>query len=103
MLGRPSMRAASAGSSKKFALDEGDIGTSIYEGAQLEKLRGMQETRKTLIKKVRRLTDRIRRQMAKNATINGSWYKLFKNYDKNNSGDITFDELCYVVYRAGKG
>ena len=99
MLGRPSMRAASAGSSKKFALDEGDIGTSIYEGAQLEKLRGMQETRKTLIKKVRRLTDRIRRQMAKNATINGSWYKLFKNYDKNNSGDITFDELRYVVYK----
>ncbi|KAH8045930.1 hypothetical protein JL721_12503 [Aureococcus anophagefferens] len=70
-------------------IDEGDISTSIYEGADLERLRGMGE-RTALIKKVRRLTDRIRRQMAKNATINGSWYKLFKNYDKNNSGDITF-------------
>ncbi|KAH8046322.1 hypothetical protein JL721_12426 [Aureococcus anophagefferens] len=98
MLGRPSMRAQSAGRRQK-QLDEGDISTSIYEGADLERLRGMGEARTALIKKVRRLTDRIRRQMAKNATINGSWYKLFKNYDKNNSGDITFDELRYVVYK----
>ena len=98
MLGRPSMRAQSAGRRQR-QLDEGDIGTSIYEGADLERLRGMGEARTALIRKVRRLTDRIRRQMAKNATINGSWYKLFKNYDKNNSGNITFDELRYVVYK----
>ena len=76
MLGRPSMRAQSAGRRQR-QLDEGDIGTSIYEGADLERLRGMGEARTALIRKVRRLTDRIRRQMAKNATINGSWYKLF--------------------------
>ncbi|KAH8057492.1 hypothetical protein JL721_9742 [Aureococcus anophagefferens] len=44
MLGRPSMRAQSAGRRQK-QLDEGDISTSIYEGADLERLRGMGEAR----------------------------------------------------------
>lgn len=73
--------------------------TSHYEGEHLRMLQEAGDNRRLMIRRVRYLMERIRKQMAKNAKINGSWYKLFKNYDKNNSGDITFDELCYVVYK----
>ena len=63
-----------------------DITTSLYEGEKLETLRQLQDVRKVLVRKIRRVTDRIRRSMVKNATINGSWYKLFKSYDKNGPG-----------------
>ncbi|KAJ1451793.1 hypothetical protein M885DRAFT_528872 [Pelagophyceae sp. CCMP2097] len=51
------------------------------------------------IRRVRAVTDRIRKQMRKNLTIGGSWYKLFKSWDTDSSGDISFDELQYVVHK----
>ena len=95
MLGRPSMRAVNARSLKSLDQDP----ASHYEGENLAILLDAGDNRRHMIRKIRYLMERIRKQMAKNAKINGSWYKLFKNYDKNNSGDITFDELCYVVYK----
>ena len=89
------MRAMTARSLKSLDQDP----ASHYEGEHLAILQEAGDNRRMMIRKIRYLMERIRKQMAKNAKINGSWYKLFKNYDKNNSGDITFDELCYVVYK----
>ena len=55
--------------------------------------------RKKLVKKIRRVTTLMRQKMLKNASINGNWYKLFKSYDRDNSGNISFAELAYVVYK----
>ena len=55
--------------------------------------------RKKLVKKIRRVTTLMRQKMLKNASINGNWYKLFKSYGWDNSGNISFAELAYVVYK----
>ena len=78
---------------------ENDLGTSHYTGEDLEKLSLMMTERKKLVKKIRRVTTLMRQKMLKNASINGNWYKLFKSYDRDNSGNISFAELAYVVYK----
>ena len=78
---------------------ENDLSTSHYTGEDLEKLSLMMTERKKLVKKIRRVTTLMRQKMLKNASINGNWYKLFKSYDRDNSGNISFAELAYVVYK----
>lgn len=78
---------------------ENDLRTSQYTGADLETLRLVFDKRKSLVRKIRRVTTLMRQKMMKNATINGNWYKLFKSYDRDNSGNISFSELAYVVYK----
>ena len=82
---------------KKFP--ENDLSTSHYTGEDLEKLGLLMTERKKLVKKIRRVTTLMRQKMLKNASINGNWYKLFKSYDRDNSGNISFAELAYVVYK----
>ena len=78
---------------------ENDLTTSHYTGEELEKLGLLMTERKKLVKKIRRVTTLMRQKMLKNASINGNWYKLFKSYDRDNSGNISFAELAYVVYK----
>ena len=78
---------------------ENDLSTSHYTGEELEKLGLLMTERKKLVKKIRRVTTLMRQKMLKNASINGNWYKLFKSYDRDNSGNISFAELAYVVYK----
>ena len=78
---------------------ENDLTTSHYTGEDLEKLGLLMTERKKLVKKIRRVTTLMRQKMLKNASINGNWYKLFKSYDRDNSGNISFAELAYVVYK----
>ena len=78
---------------------ENDLSTSHYTGEDLEKLGLLMTERKKLVKKIRRVTTLMRQKMLKNASINGNWYKLFKSYDRDNSGNISFAELAYVVYK----
>lgn len=59
----------------------------------------MDDVRNRRIKRIECLTDRLRRQIKKrNTTLKGSWFKLIRSIDKNQSGDVSFEELQFVVY-----